>query len=86
MGSTPSHLNDQSDQAFRDREEALAQVRRQKVQDAIKQTRKKLQQDKLQRRVEKIHRAEGVPDGWGIPDLGYAKNHDGPYKQYPWSV
>ena len=76
MGCVPSHIHDESDKTTRRREEVMAQARRQRVRDLNREKRKEWDQQRLQRKVYNIHRAEGVPEGWGIPDLGYAERRD----------
>lgn len=86
MGCTPSRLEDPSEKAVRRREEIMTQARRQRARDSNKSKREEWIRHKSQRRMDKLHTADGIPEGWGIPDLGYADNRDGPYEQYPWSV
>lgn len=86
MGCASSRLEDPSEQAVRRREEILTQARRQRVRDSNKANREEWIRHKSQKRMDKIHTAEGVPEGWGIPSLGYAENRERPSEQYPWSV
>ena len=86
MGCAPSRIHERSDGAVRRREEIMAQARRQRVRESKQLMRKEWDRQKLYRRMENIHKADGVPDGWGIPDLGYAETCDRPHERYPWSV
>ena len=86
MGCSSSRVVDPAEEATRYREEILAQARRQKIRESQQEQKNARVRHQSQKRMDRTHRAEGVPEGWGIPSPGYAKNVDGPYEQYPWSV
>ena len=86
MGCSPSRIIDPEEEAARRREEILAQARRQKVRESQRKQKDAWVRHQSQKRIDRTHKAEGVPEGWGIPPLSYAKNVDGPHQQFPWST
>ena len=86
MGCASSHIADSAEEAARRREEIIAQARRQKIRESQSKQKDAWIRHQSQKRIDKTHKAEGVPEGWGIPPLGYAKMVDGPCRQFPWST